>query len=167
MRESDVAKACISYLQYKNCIVTRLNSGKWQNAITGSWIQGCPAGTPDYCIAIPKDGYYLFAYLEVKANYGTLNNDQIAFLRTVPKGVPWCVVNDSKQLEQWLEKPWEYHGEYRLVKDVTDPTKKFVPVYTGKQKRRNSPMNLDIFMQHEKFTGRGNKQEEPLDQPPF
>jgi hypothetical protein len=131
---------------------------------TGTWIQGCPKGTPDYVIAIPKDGYFLFAYLEIKSSVGTLKPDQIAFLRTVHKSIPWCVVNDSKQLDQWLEKPWEYHGEYRLVKDVLDPTKKFIPEYTGKRTNRNTKMTASIYFQHEKFLG-NMKEIKPDDTP--
>jgi hypothetical protein len=166
MKESDIARVCISLLKYKGCIVTRLNSGQWQNALTGSWIMGCPAGTPDYCVAIPRDGYYLFAYMETKAPGKSLNNDQIAFLRDLKKGIPWVVVDDSRQVDIWLADLWNYHGEHRIIKDVLDTSQKFVPVYTGKRKRKTDKMTASIMHQYDTFID-GAKKAEEISPPPF
>lgn len=157
--ESDISKACVSLLKYRGCLVLRLNAGTWQNARTGSWIVGVPNGTPDYAVAIPKNDTFLFGFLETKSSVGTLNDNQIAFLRSLNKNVPWVVVNDSKQVDKWLSD-LSYHGEDRLIKDVIDPSKKFVPIYTGKRKTRNTKMTASIMHQYDVFNDGAKVQKE-------
>ena len=47
MTEHELQSAILDYFQWKNIPVLRVNAGKFQNAMTGSWIQGAETGHPD------------------------------------------------------------------------------------------------------------------------
>lgn len=138
MTEHELQNAILDYLKAIRCYPMRINSGKLQNALTGSWVQLAPPGTPD-CITSLPDGSW--GCIEVKSKTGTLSSDQITTLRNIAsKGLKWLVADDIDDLVKWLANP-EYHGKERHIKALNT---RFAYSEVPKSKKFTSGMWLDM-----------------------
>ena len=146
MLESEVSKIITGYLDAKRLLHFRANSGKWQDARTGSWIQGMEAGTADLFVGYPLNGVIAFGFCEVKSPVGKLRPEQIVFLRRVHKlGCLWVVADELDDVQKWLADN-AFHGKTKYVSDVLDEDKRFVSTI---QRSGKKPMPISMISQFE------------------
>jgi hypothetical protein len=159
--ENSVANAAIQALEWKGCQAFRVHSGQWVTD-KGYHVHGAIAGTSDYIVSIPKDGYHLIAFMETKGKY-KVSDSQISFLREIhKKHIPWIVLDDPAQVELWLGDLWNYHGKPTKIQHILDESTKFVPFWDGRRHRKTEKMSVDIMMQIDQWKGQNNgRKQEP------
>lgn len=73
----------------------------------GTWIQGCPRGTPDILALVRnrQDGITAL-FLELKSDTGKLRPEQEKFYQDYNKkqGIVVMVVTEVRQLNEWINK---------------------------------------------------------------
>jgi hypothetical protein len=150
--ESSIANAAIQALEWHKCGVYRIQTGQW-NTEQGYFMHGAIAGTSDYIVSIPKDGYHLIGFMEVKTPTGRVSDSQIAFLREInKKHIPWIVLDDPKQIDDWMNDIFNYHGNLAKIKNIIDESKKFVRQWDGRRHRKTEKMSWEVMAQIDKFS---------------
>ena len=144
MKESPIQKDIVNFLDWKKCIVMRINSGIVQDARSLAWLHLAPAGTPDLLVGLPKDGYHVIGHIETKRSAGgKLNDNQIRVLRGIHRrGTPWLVADSLADAERWFSD-WGYHGAEKYIIPVIDEREKFV---TAKPFRKNAKLTMSEFL---------------------
>jgi hypothetical protein len=144
MSEHDLQNAIIQWLTVQGLYALRVNSGKIQNALTGSWVQLAEHGHPDIVCSTPDKS---IGFIEVKSPTGALSMDQITYLRTIAsKGLKWLVADDLDDLDKWLHDS-SYHGKDRHIKRL-DTAFAYSKVPVSKKK----PITSNQFLEFELFS---------------
>ena len=137
MLEHQLQNEIIAELKVRQIPVFRQNSGKFQDARTGTWIQGQERGCADIICGYKMQDFMLLGFIEVKSSTGKLSDDQIRFFRTIIKQrCEWLIASDVMDLDRWL-KDRTYHGDTKFVTAILDEDRKFIPTQirkTAKQK---------------------------------
>lgn len=146
MKESPIQEAIKHLLQWKGCIVLRMNSGIIQDARSMAWVHLQKAGTPDLLVGIPKDGNFIIGWIETKRSRGgRLSDDQVRELRAYhAKGVPWLVADCVEDAERWLSD-LSYHGAEKYTKDVLSDKERFI---FEKKRPKSAKLNTSDLFQY-------------------
>lgn len=123
MTEKQLQDSIIEYLRLNKLFVLRVNSGKVQNMLTGSWIQLAEKGTSDI---ICENKYHRLSFIEIKTSVGRLSDEQTSFLREQHMAKrPWCVAMSIADVTRWLADG-DYHGAEKHTQHILDDSKKFI-----------------------------------------
>lgn len=138
MSEHEIQNLIKQSLEWQGHWVLRVNSGKVQNALTGSWLILAPSGTCDLVTHDIKSNTLVF--LEVKTPTGVISTEQIQFLREQHKrGRRWAIVTSIAEAEQAVRDA-SYHGQPEFVAKVLDESKRFIPSQVKKTKKQRMSM---------------------------
>ncbi len=144
LSEKQIQDSIIELLRAKGCYVLRCNSGKVQNALTGTWLELAPKGTSDL---IGADTQGRIFFIEVKSATGTLDVEQIRFLREQHKaGRRWAVCMSYENALQFLVDE-SYHGEEKHTRNILHEDKMFIP--TQIKRTRTQKMSLSTFLEYD------------------
>jgi len=81
----------------------RLNSLKVKT-IMGTWIQGCPKGTPDILAFVNTNDGMTALFIECKSKSGTLRPEQLAFMKKYQSHphINVMLLKDIEDFDKWI-----------------------------------------------------------------
>lgn len=107
-KEADLMKhICqrLSYLQLTGEVAwwARLHTLKVRTKY-GTWIHGCPKGTPDILALINTPDGLTALFLELKSDSGTLRPEQMEFMKKYQshKHITVMTIKEVQELDQWI-----------------------------------------------------------------
>lgn len=137
-----------------------MNSGTFQDARSGRYIQGQAAGCPDLMVGYKNTR---LAWIEVKTG-SSLSVEQMRTLRGIHKrGQAWLIARTLDAVIKWCSDE-SYHGEERDVASILVTSEVFIPAQTH-TKGKKTRMGLSTLTEYDRF--KSKPQDIPISEPPF